>query len=56
MCHALHICLVVGSRDGWLNTWNGMKRAQRSCRAMERERPELVQLVRSDTRQLARYR
>ena len=52
----VHVMVQLAARDGWLDTWNDMKRAQRSCREMERERPELVQLARSDTRQSARYR
>ena len=45
----VHVMVQLATDDGWINTFNDMKGAQKSCREMERERPELVELDRSNT-------
>ena len=52
----VHVMVQLATDDGWINTYNDMKAAQRSCRGMERERPELVELDRSNTEGDVRYR
>ena len=52
----VHVMVQLATDDGWLGTFNDMKNAQRSCREMERERPELVGLDLSTTESHVRYR
>lgn len=52
----VHVMVQLATDDGWINTFNDMKGAQKSCREMERERPELVELDRSNTEGDVRYR
>ena len=52
----LHVMVQLATDDGWLDTFNDMKSAQRSCRKIERERPELVELDRAITESHVRYR
>ena len=52
----VHVMVQLAMDDGWLNTFNDMKNAQRSCREMEREHPELIELDRSTTANHVRYR
>lgn len=40
----VHIVVQLAMEDGWFNPFNDRRKAQRACRAMERERPELVEL------------
>lgn len=39
----------LATDDGWINPYHDRINAQRSCRRMEKTRPELVELARSDT-------
>ena len=52
----VHVMVQLATDDGWLDTFNDMKSAQRSCRKIERERPELVELDRAITESHVRYR
>ena len=52
----VHVMVQLATDDGWINTFNDMKAAQRSCRGMERERPELVEIDRSNTESQVRYK
>ncbi|MFR4785336.1 MAG: relaxase/mobilization nuclease domain-containing protein [Bifidobacterium adolescentis] len=52
----VHVMVQLATDDGWINTYNDMKAAQRSCRGMERERSELVEIGRSNTESQVRYR
>lgn len=52
----VHVMVQLATDDGWLDTFNDMKGAQQSCRGMERERPEFVELDKSNTRSQVRYR
>lgn len=40
----VHLVVQLAKDDGWYNPFNDRGKAQRACRAMERERPELVEL------------
>ena len=40
----VHIVVQLAKDNGWINPFNDRRKAQRACRAMERERPELVEL------------
>lgn len=40
----VHLVVQLAMDDGWFNPFNDRRKAQRVCRAMERERPELVEL------------
>lgn len=40
----VHIVVQLAKDDGWHNPFNDRRKAQRACRDMERERPELVEL------------
>ena len=39
----------LAADDGWINPYHDRINAQKSCRRMEKTRPELVELARSDT-------
>lgn len=52
----VHVMVQLATDDGWINTYNDMKAAQKSCRGMERERSELVEIGRSNTESQVRYR
>lgn len=45
----VHIMVQLAADDGWINPYHDRINAQRSCRRMEKSRPELVELARSDT-------
>ena len=45
----VHIMVQLAADDGWINPYHDRINAQRSCRQMEKSRPELVGLARSDT-------
>lgn len=45
----VHIMVQLAADDGWINPYHDRINAQRSCRRMEKSRPELVGLARSDT-------
>ncbi len=45
----VHIMVQLAADDGWINPYRDRINAQRSCRRMEKSRPELVGLARSDT-------
>ena len=45
----VHIMVQLAADDGWINPYHDRINAQRSCRRMEKTRPELVGLARSDT-------
>lgn len=45
----VHIMVQLAADDGWINPYHDRINAQRSCRRMEKTRPELVELARSDT-------
>lgn len=40
----VHLVVQLAKDDGWFNPFNDRRKAQRACRAMERERDELVEL------------
>lgn len=40
----VHLVVQLARDDGWYNPFNDRRKAQRACRAMERERAELVEL------------
>lgn len=40
----VHLVVQLAMDDGWINPFNDRRKAQRTCRVMERERPELVEL------------
>lgn len=52
----VHVMVQLATDNGWLDTYNDMKSAQKSCREIERQRPELVELERSVTENQTRYR
>ena len=45
----VHIMVQLATDDGWINPYHDRINAQKSCRRMEKTRPELVELARSDT-------
>lgn len=45
----VHIMVQLAADDGWINPYHDRINAQKSCRRMEKTRPELVELARSDT-------
>lgn len=45
----VHIMVQLAADDGWINPFHDRINAQKSCRRMEKTRPELVELARSDT-------
>ena len=45
----VHIMVQLAADDGWINPYHDRIDAQSSCRRMEKSRPELVELARSDT-------
>ena len=45
----VHIMVQLAADDGWINPYHDRINAQKSCRRMEKSRPELVELARSDT-------
>lgn len=45
----VRIMVQLAADDGWINPYHDRINAQRSCRRMEKSRPELVGLARSDT-------
>ena len=45
----VHIMVQLAADDGWINPYHDRIDAQSSCRRMEKSRPELVGLARSDT-------
>lgn len=40
----VHLVVQLATADGWINPWHDRVNAQKTCRSMERERPELVEL------------
>lgn len=40
----VHLIVQLATADGWINPWHDRVNAQKTCRSMERERPELVEL------------
>lgn len=45
----VHIMVQLAADDEWINPYHDRINAQRACRRMEKTRPELVGLARSDT-------
>ena len=51
----VHLVVQLARDNDWYNPFNDRKKAQRACRAMERERPELVELGAVLDREHIRY-
>ncbi|OZG59892.1 relaxase [Bifidobacterium lemurum] len=52
----VHLMVQLAGDDEWYNTYDDRKHAQRSCRGMERERPELIELDRTVIDSKARFK
>ena len=51
----VHVVVQLATDNGWINPYNDRVHAQRACRSMERERPELTSLEMFTDRDHIRY-
>lgn len=51
----VHVVVQLATDDGWINPYNDRVHAQKACRKMERERPELTSLEMLTDRDHIRY-
>lgn len=52
----VHLVVQLATDDGWINPWHDRLAAQKACRAMERARPELVELAATTIDSKTRWR